>query len=1224
MKNAAPAFAPRPLPPSTSRGGLPLRQALFREQLAVGLFVVDDTGKITDWSSAAERIYGYQGEEVLGRSPSLFHKQEERSTLNAEIRAALDDAGYWAGEIDIVRKDGTSGVTDAVVFAYLDEQGKGARICIVRDITAAKRVEVALRDNSEKLRIITDNVPAYIVHLDAKQRYRFVNQAAANHFGKPREHIIGKRACEVMRADVYARVSPNIERALRGETVTAEFKGTTDDGRSVILQSTHLPERDEEGNVVGCFVVAVDIAGRKRIETAALESEARLRLITDNVAATIIYFDADQYYRFVNKPTEEIYGRPREDIIGRSLREVQGEVGYQNVKPYVEAALNGLQSTFEQTRTRSDGERRDYHSTYLPDIGENGEVAGVYVLLVDITERKRIETTALENEARLRMITDNMPAIVSYIDTDQRFHFVNKGIEDLYGLPRTALVGKCVREVMSDDWYHELGPRIERALAGEEVFFSQTRIAHDGTSHDFQSMYLPHFDEQGHVVGCYALSMDVTARTQVEAELREQERLLHLITDNVTANIFYVDADGRYRFVNRATAQTFGLPPEDIIGKQVSEIQDAEVTEQIAPNIDKVFSGQEVTFELDRRDAKGTLRTFHSTCLPHFEADGQVIGYYVLNVDITELKQTEIEALENEARLRLITDNVAALIAYVDTDLRYRFVNKAFEGLHGLPQQELIGKRVSDVVGASGFREIEPFLDAALAGEQVTFEQVRELPDGTKRSFHSKYIPHIDGDGQAQGVYVVLVDITERVEAERELRSSVDTLHLVTDNLPGHFIYLDAERRYRFINRGIEELFGKPREEIIGRTSREIQGEAVYRGLVPQLERAWAGEEVTFEQRRTAASGAVRDYETTYLPHFADDGEVIGCYVMNVDITERKRAEEELRRTTQAAELLRKIAVAANQADTPAEAIQVSLDELCAYSGWPVGHAYLQADNGPSELVPSNLWHIDGVELFREFRDATDAMTFKPGVGLPGRVFASAESLWLTDVEPGPNYPRRKIGIAAGIQSGFAIPVLVGRQVAAVLEFFTCEAIEHDADLLDIAEQVGVLIGRVIERQRTQENLRAAKEEAELASRAKSEFLANMSHELRTPLNAIIGFSEIINEELLSKEDDAAYLQYAKYIRDSGHHLLALINDILDISKIETGNVRLHDEYVEVAGVIQSCLVIVRDRAEARGLTPWSCPRRRCRRCWPIRGGSNRYWSTCSPIRSSSPSGAVA
>jgi signal transduction histidine kinase len=128
------------------------------------------------------------------------------------------------------------------------------------------------------------------------------------------------------------------------------------------------------------------------------------------------------------------------------------------------------------------------------------------------------------------------------------------------------------------------------------------------------------------------------------------------------------------------------------------------------------------------------------------------------------------------------------------------------------------------------------------------------------------------------------------------------------------------------------------------------------------------------------------------------------------------------------------------------------------------------------------------------------------------------------------------------------------------------------------------LQGEIAERRRAEINLRSAKEQAEVANRAKSEFLAMVSHELKTPLNAIIGFSDILSNQTLGPIGKPQYLEYAADIRDSGHYLLKIINDILDLSRIESGNLTLIEEEVDLVSVVQSAVRLIRPRAEVAGL----------------------------------------
>jgi two-component system NtrC family sensor kinase len=192
------------------------------------------------------------------------------------------------------------------------------------------------------------------------------------------------------------------------------------------------------------------------------------------------------------------------------------------------------------------------------------------------------------------------------------------------------------------------------------------------------------------------------------------------------------------------------------------------------------------------------------------------------------------------------------------------------------------------------------------------------------------------------------------------------------------------------------------------------------------------------------------------------------------EIKERERAEEALRRQTGLMNLLRSAAVAANQARVIEDAMQTVVDQVCTYTGWPVGHVYMVEEGVAHEMAPTTIWHLDDPQRFDAFRRLTEATRPARGQGLPGRVWANGEAAWVTDITHDRNFPRAAGGQDLDVRAGFALPVLVGTEVVAVLEFFSGEVVEPNEALLDVLVHIGAQLGRVVERQRSEEALRVS------------------------------------------------------------------------------------------------------------------------------------------------------
>jgi serine phosphatase RsbU (regulator of sigma subunit) len=192
-----------------------------------------------------------------------------------------------------------------------------------------------------------------------------------------------------------------------------------------------------------------------------------------------------------------------------------------------------------------------------------------------------------------------------------------------------------------------------------------------------------------------------------------------------------------------------------------------------------------------------------------------------------------------------------------------------------------------------------------------------------------------------------------------------------------------------------------------------------------------------------------------------DNHDELGQVVISFNSVASRLKESEAR-----ARLLQTIAAAANEASTVEGAMQTGVDQVCRYTGWPIGHVYLVAEDSTDELVPAAIWHLEDPERFERFRQVTEATRLVRGVGMPGRVLASGKPAWITDVTKDTNFPRAKLASDIGARAALACPVLIGREVVGVLEFFAEQVAEPDEPLLELLANVGTQLGRVIERKR--------------------------------------------------------------------------------------------------------------------------------------------------------------
>jgi diguanylate cyclase (GGDEF)-like protein/PAS domain S-box-containing protein len=530
-------------------------------------------------------------------------------------------------------------------------------------------------------------------------------------------------------------------------------------------------------------------------KTAALEqktmaltrSTAELSTITANVPVLIAYVDASEKFGFANEYVRDALALAPAEVVGRTLRDVLGDEIYDRLDGRMTEVLAGMPQTFEANLRPGHG-MPVFIVTCFPDYGDNGDVLGAYVVCQDITRRKEAEKALEARERFIRLIADAVPARITYSDTNERLRFGNKRFAEYWGTEPHAIAGRRVAEVVSPAAYDQIRPELIRSYRGEARRFDLVVERAEGTQY-YQVDHVPDFDKTGKVHGIVTISQDVTALRSAKQALTASERRMRMIADNLPALIAYLSADERYLFVNARSEQMFGLAPEQLVGRKVADVMSAEAYAQTARHIESVRQGNRARFQ---RDLVRNGRPWSELVelIPDVDKRGNVVGFYGLVQDITDLRAARAKAEESEQRLRSITDNIPSMIAYIDRDRRYRFNNRYYETWLGRSLADITGHLVRDVLGADAYAAVHPNLERAFAGERVDFDVEVRQDAADSRFVRGTYIPDFDASGTVIGVYSSSTDVTplKKIELQLERLAQQDPL----TGLPNRHTFNDA------------------------------------------------------------------------------------------------------------------------------------------------------------------------------------------------------------------------------------------------------------------------------------------------------------------------------------------------------------------------------------------------------------------------------------------------
>ncbi len=942
---------------------------------------------------------------------------------------------------------------------------------------------------------------------------------------------------------------------------------------------------------VAAIMVALWLVWRQYQRAQALEMLAQrdeadrlVAALVDNSADAIFVKDLEGRYLLLNPETARVIGKTVAQALGRDDTALfpaqQAEMIRANDHRVI--AENRIQ-TFEERLASVDGERT-FLATKGPLRDADGRVVGMFGISRDITGRKRAEEILAAQNQVMRMVADGAP-LPAILDT------LARSIEALVpGMLASILLldaeGIHVRHgaapSLPDDFVRGVdGQRIGEGAGscGTAAWRRETviveDIAGDPLWDDYRELALAHglracwstpilaMDQA--VLGTFALYytapmgpteshrrlIDAAAsvaavaivRSREAEALAESEATYRSLFENSMDAVLLTTPEGRILAANPEAQRLFGRDEQELRAIGRAGVVDASDPRLAAALAEREASGRfrgELTFV----DRDGRTFPAEVSSLMFKSKDGRRLSSMILR-DVTKRKAAERALRESEARFRGFIENASDIIFGLNADGVLNYVSPNWQELMGEAPGEAVGRPFESYVHPDDVAMCRIRLAAALATEAGAGVEYRVFGRNREVRWHFTRGSLLrDAAGDAIGYQGIARDVTERKLAEVAMREQGLFLETLMESVPVPLFYKDAQGRYLGCNRAFEELSGVDRSQLIGKSVFDLFPSDLaekYHQMDADLF-ARPGVQV-YEWKLPRKSGAIRSVVFHKASFPGAGGSVAGLIGAILDVTEREATEAQLRKLSLAVE------------QSPESIVITNIDAEIEY----VNDAFLRATGySRDEVIGQNPRFLHSGQ--------TPA--------------ANYTALWqaLSQGQPwkGEFYNKRKDGteyVEFAIITPLRQPDGSVSHYVAVKEDITekkrmgSELDAHRHHLEDLVER------------RTAE-LVAAREQADAASRAKSSFLANMSHEIRTPMNAVIGLTHLLRRSGATAEQ----AERLDKIDGAGRHLLAILNDILDLSKIEAGRLQLDSGDFHLSAVLDNVASIIGQSARDKGL----------------------------------------
>lgn len=908
------------------------------------------------------------------------------------------------------------------------------------------------------------------------------------------------------------------------------------------------------------------------------ESEEKYRNLFNNSSLAIGVRNADGSYVEFNDQYANLLGYSKEELKKLKTADIT----------HPEDVVISL--TNMELISSGKSEMQRYEKRYLTKTGEivwgdvcirpltdnSGKVTGIIGAVSDITDRKRIEDEIRHNEEYLKTVINTTIDGFWVVSVDRRIIDVNTGYCKLTGYSKEEFLSMNVNDVEIIESQSDTEERIRRIIQkGSEIFETKHRKK-NGEELDIE-VSVTFLDDEGGKFVCFC--RDITERRRVEGLIKENEKKYRTLVENSTDVIIRFDKDCRHLYVSPSVKLVVNIEPENFIGKTHSEMGfPKEMSDYWENRIQAVYESKQESREEFSIEGKDGVTYLDWKLIPEFDENGDVENVLSISHNISKRKNAELKLKESEEKYRAIVENALESIIIVNMDGELLFANQSAMKTFEIPDLDLLkGKNVYDFLAPDSFqRAIDDFINVS-SGRDSYLSKYRCFTLSGKELWVESVGKKIQYQGESADI-VSLRDITERIHAEMRLQESEAKYRSLFENAQEGIFQTSLNGEYISVNPAMAKMFGFNTPEELMHARNDI-GEQTYKNPKDR-ERFLAMLNKDGFVKGFEYEIVKKDGETIWVYEDAKAirnsfGEIIYIEGFMIDITERKAAE---------------LVISQNQFRLK------SIVELGNITGATQHDFYMFMLNKTIQITKSEIGFLgfpdSAEETVRIFAWSETAMKqcsveepyidfIVKDTGLWGEVIRQRKPIVVNDYEQ-ENENKRGVPKGHVIINNFAsIPFIINNKIRIVIAVANKAG---DYTNIDIAQMELLIEGMwsIIERRQYIQDLRIAKEKAEVSDKLKTSFLQNLSHEIRTPLNGIMGFSQLLKDfEDLSKDE---ITEYINLILSSSDRLLGIINDILEISSIDSGLMKMNYSEFSVFDIIQYLEGVFEGKISAKNL----------------------------------------